>query len=303
MVQPLFMQQRSLGFEHLDHMLVGLKDMLTGKQLGALQKTAIAADRVIHRQVVACADHIVVQAMAGCGMHRARTRLQCDMLTQDDRHFTRVEGVLQLQPFKQRAVGIADNVVLFDAVTRHHILQHRIGNHQALPALRPIALHHGILQLGVERDRLVGGQCPGGCRPDHKGDGAALMAAAHMPAAGEQRLLIQHRKTDIDGEGVFIPILHFGLGQCRAAIGTPVHRLEALLQMAILNNAPQCADDVGLKMVIHGEVGVLPVTHHPQPLEIGALFVHLFPGIDAAGLAKLGSGDLLPRFACSLLYL
>jgi L-arabinose isomerase len=72
--QHLFMKQRTLALEDLDDLVIGCKHMLAGKDLGIGQKTAITVDRVIHGQVIAAADHVVVLAMSGCGMHGTGTR-------------------------------------------------------------------------------------------------------------------------------------------------------------------------------------------------------------------------------------
>jgi hypothetical protein len=74
--------------------VLGDVDVLAGEQLGALDKAAIAAHRVVHRQAVAVADDVVLQAMTGGGVHGAGAGLQGDVLAEDDRHLAVVEGVL-----------------------------------------------------------------------------------------------------------------------------------------------------------------------------------------------------------------
>ena len=70
--------------------------MLPGEQRGVGQEAAIPAHRVVHRQTVAVADDVVLQAMAGGGMDGAGAGVQGDVLAEDDRHLPVIEGMLEL---------------------------------------------------------------------------------------------------------------------------------------------------------------------------------------------------------------
>jgi hypothetical protein len=96
-------------------------------------------------------------------------------------------------------------------------------------------------------------------------------------AAGEQRLLVEHREAHVDGHGLLVGVLDLGLGQRRAAVDAPVHRLGALVDVAALDDAPQRADDVGLEAEVHGQVGRSQSPKHAQALEVAPLAVHLRP--------------------------
>src|SRR5690625_5311132 len=56
--------------------------------------------------------------------------------------------------------------------------------------------------------------------------------------------------------------------------------------MAALGDFAQCTDNVGLKAIIHGEVGVVPVPQHPQANKIFPLAVNLLSGVFAALLTE-----------------
>ncbi len=71
-----FTQQGAFGLEGVDHLLVGGEDVLAGEDGGAGQEAAVAPDRVVHRQVVAQADHIVLQAVPGGRVNGAGARVQ-----------------------------------------------------------------------------------------------------------------------------------------------------------------------------------------------------------------------------------
>ncbi len=111
--------------------------------------------------------------------------------------------------------------------------------------------------------------------------------AFDMMATAQQRFFVQQFKAHVDGRRGFIFVLHFRLGQGRAAIDTPVHRLEALVQMPPIDDPAQRPDDVGFELEVHGQVGPLPVAQHAQPFEVFALAVHLFGRVIATGGTEL----------------
>ncbi len=225
------------------------------------------------------------------------------MLAQDHRHLAVVEGVLQLDALEGVPAPVADHVIVLDAVAVHGVPQQSLGDDQALAAVDAVGLHHHVLQLRIEGDRLVGGQGPGGGGPDHHGHRAVPMAVRHRVAAREDGFLVQHPEAYVDGDGFLVRVFHLRLCQGRAAVDAPVHRLVALVHVAVGDDAAQSANDVGLEAEVHGEVGVIPVAQHSQTLEVLSLAVHLPSRIFAAGLAELSRADLGAGLALLLLHL
>ena len=135
----------------------------------------------------------------------------------------------------------------------------------------------------MERDRLVGRQRPRGGGPDDDldrlVDGRDVEAASELDAVG-------HREADVDRRRGLVLVLDLGLGECRAAVDAPVHRLGALVEVAGPLDLPQHAQGVGLELEVHGAVGVVPVAQHAQADEVGLLPFDLFGGIGAAQLAE-----------------
>jgi len=266
--ETLLVQQHAPVAQQLHHLVVGGEHMLTTEQRQVLAEAAVPKHRVVHLQVVSLTHHVVLQAVTGSGVHGAGAGIQGDVFSQDDGHLAVVEGV-------------------------------PLDHQEALVS----GLDHGILQLGIERHRLVGGQGPGGGGPDHHRQRSLAMISRHRVTACHERLRIHHREAHVDGQGTLVHVVHLGLGQCRSAIGTPVHRLGTLVQMTRLHDAPQGADDVRFLLEVHGEIGILPVAQHQQPLEIGLLFFNLAAGIVTAGLAELCGAHFLPRLAHLFLHL
>lgn len=69
--------------------------------------------------------------------------------------------------------------------------------------------------------------------------------SADRPKAAASFFGLSRGKGHVDGRRGFVLVFDFGLGQCRTAIETPVHRLQALEEVALLVELAQCADFVG----------------------------------------------------------
>ncbi len=74
-----------------------------------------------------------------------------------------------------------------------------------------------------------------------------------------------------------------------------MHRLEALVHVAILDDEREGAQLLGLETRHHRHVRMIPIAEHPQTLEVGALRIHLFQRIGTACGAKGLRVDLLPH--------
>ena len=113
----------------------------------------------------------------------------------------------------------------------------------------------------------------------------------------ENCLFVKDAETDINRERLLVPVFHFRLGQCGAAIGTPVNRLVTFVDMAIGKDPAKGSNDVGLEVVILRQVGIVPVPQDAKTHEVLALVLHLLCGIGTTRLSELGRRNLLPRLA------
>ena len=96
-------------------------------------------------------------------------------------------------------------------------------------------------------------------------------------------------------------ILDFRLCQRRGAIKTPVHRLEALGQMSVINNFPQRTNNVRFESEVHGQVRIIPVTKYAQTDKVRLLTFHLTGGVLAAFITKCFRINFLSSLANFLL--
>ena len=136
-------------------------------------------------------------------------------------------------------------------------------------------LHQRVLERRVQVQRLVGRQRPGGGGPD---DGVGvLVERGQAERFGHGGKVLRQEGHVHRGRGL-VRILDLELGQRRAAVKAPVHRLAAAVDEAALHQALEHAHLAGLVARIHGAVGVGPVAQHAQALEVLHLLCDLLGG-------------------------
>ena len=136
-----------------------------------------------------------------------------------------------------RATGVPSGRPVFAATWSGE----RLGDHDQ-PAL-DVVEHR--TRSRVERDGEVGRNGPGRRRPDERGH----LAAARAPARATpvpRALAGVERELHVDRRRGVRLVLDLGLGQRRAAVDAPVHRLLALVDHALLDEPAQRAHDGGL---------------------------------------------------------
>ena len=142
----------------------------------------------------------------------------------------------------------------------------------------------------------VGRQRPGGGGPD---DHIDRFSGQHRVFRGE---VVLHGKLHEDGCRRIVLVFDFGLRQGGLAGEAPVDGLLAAHQAAVQAELHALAGDHGLVRVVHGEVGVGPVPHDPQPFELLALDVDEPFGIGPAEPAHLRAGEILLLLAQLLVH-
>jgi hypothetical protein len=122
-----------MRLEGVDHPLIGGENVQPGKQRGISQEFAIRADRIIHAQAVARADHIVFLTVGGGGMHRAGAGFGGDVIAENDRHFAVIERMAQRQPFQIAAQTMREDLIMLDLPAGQRIFQQRLRRPAAVP--------------------------------------------------------------------------------------------------------------------------------------------------------------------------
>jgi hypothetical protein len=292
MANLLALEQQALGFEFLQHQRVGIPHALAGQFADGecrriAEELSIVANRVVHRQAIALANHVVVHTMRRCGMHLAGTCLGRNMRAADNGHIARLERMAQQDLVKRRALARADHrafkLVAFEAALGQLARQDQ----------RPLGgLDQVVVEFRMHAHCLVGRQRPRRRRPDH-GKGRATQVREAESLGQLLGVVLMHREGDVNGGRGLVLVLDFGLSQRRAAIKTPVNRLQALIQIALLKDLADRANLVGFGLESHRQVGVVPFAKHAQANEVLLLTLNLLTGEGTAEFAHLVARDVL----------
>ncbi|OPZ02461.1 MAG: hypothetical protein BWZ09_02552 [Alphaproteobacteria bacterium ADurb.BinA305] len=286
-------QGADLG-ELVDDRRVGLPDVHAAEE-GKVGHVLAAARHQGQDLVVAAAVRVprveVVHAVRWRRVHDAGAGVDADVFGEIHRRDAVVEGVAELDAFERRALGGGD-----DGACELEALQRGFdefpGEHEQTIA----DIDQRIVELGVGVERLVGGDGPRGGGPDHRGGG--LVEPGQAECGGEFTQMsagvrVGYRERDIDRRRGLVGIFHLGLGQRRAAVEAPVHRLQALEHVAVLRHLGERADLVGFVGEVHRAVGVVPVAEHAEADEVGLLDLDLLGGVGAAQLTHAVGGQVL----------
>ena len=283
----------------LDDLRVRVPDRQALEQRRAGDETPVVAHRVVDRQVVAAAHLVVVGAVAGRRVHGTGARIERHVVAEDDRHLALVERVLEAQSLERPACHLAEHAMRARADARSEGREQRLGHDQALRAAVAVELGEHVVIHRVQGDRLVCGQRPGRRGPD--GDGRAQQVVRRESEAPRGVVCVGNLEPHVDcGRGALL-VLDFRLCERRAAVEAPVHGLEAPHQVAATDDRGKGAQLLRLEARGHGDVGIVPVAHHAEALEIDALDVDLGRRIFAAGLAERIGVELLADPAMLLL--
>ena len=283
-------QQRAALAQHLDDGFVGLPDVQPFEQTSAGNEGAVAGNRIEHLQTVFLTDLKVLLAVTRGGVHRTGTGVQGHVFAQNHRRSAIVEGMAQLQMLQRGTLDRGQWRRIRLAKSGHRALCQPFSQDQSQRlAIRIAGLQHHVVQLRMQRHREIGGQCPRGGGPDRDRVAGAVLwqtqPRSRIGAVGGLKCHI-HRRRDL------VHVFNFGLGQGRAAVKAPVHRLGTAAQVAVFDDSRQRSEHVGLVAEAAGLIGRIPGAEHAQPLEVAALGLDLLTSVGAAGASELGGIDL-----------
>ena len=192
-----------------------------------LQEAPVVVHRIVRRQVVAQADDVVVQTVRRRGVDQPGAGVQRHVLAEDDRApCARRTDAISSQTLEGLARGRSPEPRRSDRSAAGMIAQ-ILGQHQQALG----RAHQVVVEVRVHGHRLVGRQRPRRRRPDHRERRLVDVREAKRPRELAQ---VSDRERDVDGRRGAVFVLDLGLGQRRAAVDAPVHRLGALVQIAAL---------------------------------------------------------------------
>ena len=82
-------------------------------------------------------------------------------------------------------------------------------------------------------------------------------------------------------------VLDFRLGQRGAVVNAPIDRLEAAIDIALLQEVQERAGDGSLVVRVHRQIGIVPAAQYSEALEFDLVDFHIAGGEFAAQAAKL----------------
>jgi len=106
-----------------------------------------------------------------------------------------------------------------------------------------------------------------------------------------RRLDNLERHIDLGRDNILI--FHLGLGQRGLLDRRPHHRLGTAIQLSRLGKFQQLRDNRRLGVIVHRQIGLVPLRQYAQPLEFLALDVNPMVGIGPAFGAEFAGRDLV----------
>ena len=263
----------------------GFPDVQPAEQREVGRVGAVALHRVqdvVVGQAIGDAGVEVIHAVGGRRVHDAGAVAVAHVVGQVHRREALVTGVhvvqrvAEVQAAELVAGGRGEHRA-FQAEALQAFFNQGFGQHQAAHG----RFHQGVVELGVGVERLVGGDGPGGGGPDH-GEGALAGGQGGQAEGAGQLGRIVGLEGHVQRVALLVGVFDLELGQRRAAVETPVNRLQAAVDKTALDHAFEGADFTGFVGEVHGAVRALPVAEHAQALEVFALLVDLLGGVGAA---------------------
>ncbi len=239
-------------------------------------------DDLVGRHAIAVSGDEVIHAVGRRAVHDAGAGIESDVLRQIDRRCPIVKRMAEFDAFESRTSTGSQGSALQAVAGQCRLAQ--FAGDEDQPA---VGIDERIREFRMHVQRLVGRNRPGRGGPDHRMD--LLVRQRHQAECLGQPIAfaVGQGKADVDRGRLFVLILDFGLGQRRAAIETPIDRLESLEDEAGFEHAAERADLVGLGLVVHRQIGPVPVAEHAEANEIPLLPLDLFGRIGTAKIARL----------------
>ncbi|OPY86034.1 MAG: hypothetical protein A4E72_01749 [Syntrophus sp. PtaU1.Bin208] len=267
--------------------VIGVKDEFACKIGHVGGKAPVGIDGGVVFQAVFHSDFVVLLSVSRGDMDAARSGIQGDKRGQDHETFPVDQGVTGFLTLKHRPGKFIQNFIGLPAATEgvDAVIQHFLGKDEDIF----VKLDRHVLKFFVQGNGQIGGNRPGGGRPDDDADLLSGQLGPHRRDIGD------HGKLYIDGGCSMIGILNFRLGQRRFTGGAPVHGFLSLIYRTAQVELSKLLDRRRLIVVAHGQIGMIPFPENPQTNELLPLNPHVLIGIDPAEppLFRLGQLRLL----------
>ena len=226
---------------------------------------ALIVDRDYHLDVVFEAGDIVVIAEAGSRMDTACAGVGGDIVGQNELRGLGQEGVVCHHELEEGTRMGLEDLVFVEAAYMHDPFSEGFGYYIDLPVR---SLDERVVQIRVKGYGEVARKSPGRRSQDEEGE-------LRLVYAGELSEVVVYRELDVYGRDRVVVVFNLSLGKSSLVLRAPVDGLEALVDMSVFVHLSEDSDLVGLKALIHGLVGVVPVSDDAEALEALALDVYV----------------------------
>ncbi len=193
--------QAAALLQSLDDDGIRLIDLQAGHERRARVEAAIVTNRVRDRQAIALPDSEVLLAVAGRGVHGARTGIQGDMVAENDRDLTILERMLQHQAFEGTAGRVSESRHGGHAIALQTRLEQVRGQYEPVALAVLVGFGENVAEIATQGDRLVGRHRPGCRGPDDDVKGGTVETPGRQLNPVRQRATVDYaERASMAGE-------------------------------------------------------------------------------------------------------
>ena len=251
-------------------------------------KVTLVVHRIQYRQLVLHADHKVLLAVARCGMDTAGTLLQRDVVPQYYYRIPVNKRVLAFYTLKLPAGEFGQYLVFVIASQLPYLVGLVLCHHEVGIS----HLNKDVFQLRIQGYGQVCRQCPGRRGPNNH---VNPVKASGM--LDKQTPVIPDREIDVYRMGLMVAVFNLRLGQRRFTVGTPVDRLEPLVDVSLFGHLAEYFYLLGFKLWCKRQVRIFPVSPDAKPFKLLPLQVHVLKREFLAKSTELGYRFFVPVYA------
>ena len=280
------------GFVGVGFLAVFIIDALARKHRNGRVIGTVTIHHFRNFQTVFQTGLVIVRAVGRCGMDKAGTGVGRNVISCEKR-YVKVIALTAERMGGNRAVKVrtlegADNLVTGDATVFAQVFEkvgtnrHFLANGGPCFFSRFGDFDHRIFDFRTIGNCAVTRNGPRGGGPDD--DGGVFQ---------DINLGLGDREAHMNGLGGMVVIFDFGLGKGGLFDHRPHNRLGTHIERPVHQEFAKFTGNRCLGLVIHGDIGVVPVTHHAKTFEFFALDIKPFLGELAAFLAKFGNRNII----------
>ena len=292
--------ERSLLFEPLDDLRIGLIGVKASEQGHVVGETTVVVDRHDGLDAELLSHQVVVHAVAGSGMDRASAGVEGDVVAPDDASDVvlddraHIRDAAELITVHENGLAVGfDHAIVLPTGNLGNLLHHFMGKQHELT----VGFDEAVFDFGTEGYSRIRRKRPGRGGPDQD------IRVIRIDARGNERLGdFVELEVHIDRRRHLVGILDLGLGQGGVAMFAPVNGLAATIDSAVEIHLLEDFDVGGLKAGLERQIRMLPIAVDAKALEPLALNIDEALGPFATEFAHFGLRKFFHFLGAELLF-